>query len=284
MRRDLLQAIDDGKTPDAVIMLSLSEKIVLTPVLARRACRVFWLEHDRIGRWLKWNPWLPLLWRASRMATTICVSELSKRLYLSLGWSEQHTVAIPNGIDLDRFGAPRNDCKDEKSLHIGCVARLTPDKGVDVLIDAMEGLKHAKLSVIGKGPELAHLRELADKKNVSAVFAQKHDDLGAFYRSIDLLVLPSREHDPFGLVAAEAMTIGTPVITTDACGIADYLTNESATVVKANNAQALCEAIKSYSDADTRVRIGKAGAKLAREQFGVERMVERYVELLAAKA
>ncbi|NOS68135.1 MAG: glycosyltransferase family 4 protein, partial [Candidatus Peribacteraceae bacterium] len=107
--------------------------------------------------------------------------------------------------------------------------------------------------------------------------------LAAFYRSIDVLILPSRDNDPFGLVVAEAMACGTPVIVTDQCGIAGYLTNgEDALIAGANSEKALREAIIRMQDSSLRERLGRAGQKTASKNFAVESMVETYEKLLLA--
>jgi glycosyltransferase involved in cell wall biosynthesis len=106
-------------------------------------------------------------------------------------------------------------------------------------------------------------------------------DLGEFYRSIDVLVLPSRENDPFGLVAAEAMSIGVPVIVTDQCGIAGYLRDGlDAVIVKANDEEALRAGIIKMLDADLRAKIAEHGKQTAQEKFSVERMIEAYEKVI----
>jgi glycosyltransferase involved in cell wall biosynthesis len=107
--------------------------------------------------------------------------------------------------------------------------------------------------------------------------------LDDFYASIDVLVLPSREHDPFGLVIAEAMMRGVPVIVTDACGVAGYLKDGvDALVVKANDPRELAEAIRRILEPSLRKAIGEQGYTTARELFSTEKMVEEYEKFLSA--
>ena len=53
-------------------------------------------------------------------------------------------------------------------------------------------------------------------------FIGQQDDMGKFYNSIDCLLMPSLV-EPFGMVAAEALSVGCPVITANYCGAADYV-------------------------------------------------------------
>ena len=297
----------DDRHIDAIFMLSMTEKLLLTETAVKNGIKVFWIEHDRVGPWLTKNPWLPRLRILSRLVTTICVSELSRKIYVDLGWRAGDVVAIPNGIDLVRFDdesfsepplpSPlppgegdslfsRN--ASSSSLRLGCVARLSPEKGVDVLIQAVSGLPDVDLTIIGKGPEEGYLRKQIEQihgtemQSVERIRIIPHvDDLAAFYRSIDALVLPSRDNDPFGLVAAEAMACGTPVIVTEQCGIAGYLSDGvDAVIAKANSEKSLREAILRIKDPTVRSRLSTAGRKTAREKFSVDSMIERYCGLL----
>lgn len=276
---------------DAIFMLSLSEKLLLTETAVKKGIRVFWIEHDRVGPWLRKNPWLTALRRLSVKVTTICVSELSRKIYLDLGWDPGKVIAIPNGIDLERFSPSPfpSEVRDGgggrgEGVHFGCVARLSLEKGVDVLIQAASGLPNVDLTIIGKGPQGPSLRSLIqDRRRIQIL--HHTDDLPAFYHSIDVLVLSSRDNDPFGLVAAEAMACGTPVIVTDQCGIAGYLTQGTdALIVEANSQQALRGAVLQMTDASLRSRLAAGGEKTARKKFAVSSMVDAYDSLLRGRA
>jgi glycosyltransferase involved in cell wall biosynthesis len=129
---------------------------------------------------------------------------------------------------------------------------------------------------------LAGQRSTANGQQIS--FTPWINDLPSFYHSLDCFVLPSREHDPFGLVAGEAMLMGIPTIVTDACGISGYLQNKrDALIVPAGSAQSLRDAITAFmSDPSKRSTMGAAGKHRAIEQFSMERMIQRYEDLLRA--
>ncbi|MBU0766861.1 glycosyltransferase family 4 protein [Patescibacteria group bacterium] len=285
MSRLLKEAVQQFHDLDAIIMLSLTEKLLLTPFLvnqkpetSNQKLNVFWLEHDRVGRWLAKNPWLPKLKALSNKVTTIVVSELSKKIYVNLGWSEEKIIAIPNGIDPNRFSKSRSPSPSPSpSPHIGCISRLTPDKGVDLLIEAVKELPNVQLTIVGTGRDEKAIKQKTSNQKLVTIIPRV-EDLGNFYNSLDVLVLPSREHDPFGLVAAEAMMLGVPVVVTDACGIADYLENgKDAVIVKAGSADALKEGIEKCISSEN---IAKEGQKTAMEKFTVEKMIDKYEKLL----
>ena len=307
MREKITNPLPQGEG-NVICMLSLSEKLLLTDWAVAQGIRVFWIEHDRIGRWLRWNPWLPRLRRLSRLATTIVVSDLSKRIYVKeLGFGPEHIVVIPNGIDVEKF-CPRTmtHCRPSwltafapqgDKFHIGCIARLSPEKGVDLLIEAIKDLPNVHLTIVGAGCEEDKLRRMIDvanstlrlrsgqatqELNNSITLLRSAPNIAAFYRTLDIFVLPSRDHDPCPLAPIEAMACGIPVIMTDACGTAEYVESEKeAIIVTANSAAALREAIlRLQNDTDLRRSLARCGPGIVEERFSMERMVGKYEKLL----
>lgn len=276
MRKKLRNAMDKLGNVQAIVMLSLTEKLLLTPYALKKKIPVFWVEHDRIGPWLSRNPWLPKLRALSTHVTTVVVSSLSEKKYIALGWDPAHIITIPNGIDLSRFGGVIR--KHEGPLTVGSVARLSPEKGLDVLADALRNDPSINLIILGKGRSEKSLRRMLQTPRMQL---RTDDNVARLFGDIDIFVLPSREHDPFGLVVAEAMSIGLPVIVTDACGIATYLKNgENAVIVPAGDAKALHDAIVSLENPELRAKIGEEGRTLVRLNFTLQKMIERYEFLM----
>lgn len=273
----------------ALVMLSLSEKLLLTEWAANKGINVLWIEHDRIGPWLTRNPWLPALRRASKHATIVCVSELSRKRYVEMGFDPARIVVIPNGIAIPS-SSPSPFSRREKgsTMKVICIARLSPEKGVDILIQSIGTLPEINLTIVGSGSEEGYLRHLIaeDTQRLGMGEPRIHmirdvPDLDPIYASADVLVLPSSDHDPFGLVASEAMMRGIPVIVTDACGIAGYLRDgDDAFIADAGSVESLTQAIAGLEDPEMRQQIGSAGQKTALREFSVDRMVAGYVDVL----
>lgn len=292
MQKKLIAAVEAlPQIPEVIVMLSLTEKILLTEWAASKGMKVFWIEHDRIGRWLSKNPWLGALKRASQHATIICVSELSRRMYIDIGFDAARVVAIPNGVPMG-VRSHKSEVTSQKSqargLKLGCIARLSPEKGIDVLIQSLASLPEIDLTIVGAGGEEGYLRHLIaeDTKRIGVerIFLQKHvEDLDAFYAALDAFVLPSSDHDPFGLVAAEAMARGIPTVVTDACGIAAYLTaGQDALIAQAGSAESLQVALMTLRDAALRQRLSDEGAVTAQRLFSVETMLDLYQKTFLA--
>jgi glycosyltransferase involved in cell wall biosynthesis len=110
--------------------------------------------------------------------------------------------------------------------------QLIPRKRVEWLVNALAGLtaQPFELWVVGAGPEEPALRTLAAGKlgnRVRWLGQLSLPDVPAVMAQADCLVLPSI-HDGWGAVASEALMVGTPVVCSDACGVAGVVTASGA--------------------------------------------------------
>jgi len=106
-------------------------------------------------------------------------------------------------------------------LQIGYLGRLFQTKGIELLIDAVRQTDAAQLFIAGKG-ESAYMETLRQRASSRASF------LGAvqprsLFEKIDILVVPSLWHEPFGRVAIEAMAWGIPVIASQRGGLPEIV-------------------------------------------------------------
>ena len=106
---------------------------------------------------------------------------------------------------------------DPKLINILFVGRLTFQKNVSVLIKAFEYLpSNFKLSIVGDGPELEELKELALHHPQRVKLFKPSNDLSIFYDSANIFCLPSR-WEGFPNVIAEALSRGIPCVGFEEC-------------------------------------------------------------------
>jgi glycosyltransferase involved in cell wall biosynthesis len=175
---------------------------------------------------------------------------------------------------------------------IGIIARLTEQKGHQVLFDALTraDLAHAHLVVVGGGELQDTLsRRVAELGMTSRVhFLGPRRDLGNILSAIDVFTMPSYwEGLPLSLVLA--MGAGLPVVATAVAGIPEVV-HDGATglLVPPGDSTALAGALaRVVNDDTTRVLLGQAARAFVRPRFGVDRYVQSvtslYERLLAAK-
>lgn len=183
----------------------------------------------------------------------------------------------------------------EDDLVIGSVGRMEDEtcKCFGDLIRCLQSLHdipNAKLLLVGDGPEREGLERLANELNVRerVVFAGFQFHVGHFYALMDVFALASAR-EAFGLVNAEAMRCGLPVVATAVGGIPDVVVDgETGFLVPPRDTDAMAAALRRVlMDKSLQWRLGTAGKIRADREFSAERYVEDvhqlYERLLAEK-
>lgn len=216
---------------------------------------------------------------------------LQRDLRVRLAGLKGHVVhnGIPVSSSELETGIPvRPDIKDfcEKDFIIGTICRLTPEKGIEILIQSVANVIHrnpnVSMVIIGDGRERRRLERLCDTKGIRAkvLFTGYISDASSYLPIFDIFVISSfTEGLPIGLL--EAMRAGRPVIATNVGGIPEALNNgECGILVDSGNDDELTEAIlRLYSSEDLRKTFGDAGKKRFEEQFSLKKMEPRYREI-----
>ena len=139
---------------------------------------------------------------------------------------------------------------DAASIVVGFLGRLVPEKGILVLLEAAARDPRLRLRIGGSGPLRADLEARATAAGIADrvefVGPVDPDDVVAFYRTLDVLAVPSLPTpswtEQFGRVAVEAMACGVPVVSSDAGALPDVV-GGAGIVVPAGDAAALADAL-----------------------------------------
>ena len=153
----------------------------------------------------------------------------AREVLVRKGYKGEIVVLPQFGVDPNIFrpqtgseeeeGAKQDEKKE--AFHIGYAGGLLPEKGLDLLLRACAGLEGSwRLTLVGSGEELEGLRRLASEGGIAdrvrLGVRLPSGEMPDFYRSLDLLVLPSRTRpnwkEQFGRVLIEAMASGVPVV------------------------------------------------------------------------
>ncbi len=184
----------------------------------------------------------------------------------------EHCAVIPPGTD----PAPLAEGSGGGELGLLCVASLTPRKGHAVLFHALARLKRYTWRLFCAGSELLHpptaalLRDLAAELGL----AERIEFLGELdaavlairYRLADVFVLPSH-HEGYGMVLAEALAWGLPIVSTTAGAIPDTVPADAGLLAPPGDEAALAEALaRVMTEPALRERLA-AGARAARQSL-----------------
>ena len=159
---------------------------------------------------------------------------------------------IPSGVDL-----PARIGEQAEPAEILFAGRLSPEKGIRELVAAADGLP---LVVAGDGP----LRPEVP----GALGFVPHDELERLYERAAVVACPSRR-EGFGVVCAEAMAHGRPVVAGDVGGLRDLVVDgETGLLVTPGDVGALRDALtRLLGDKELRRRLGAAGRQRIAEHF-----------------
>jgi glycosyltransferase involved in cell wall biosynthesis len=163
----------------------------------------------------------------SRCAAVLVPGTASAAYARTLGVPVERIAVAPNAVELarfrDRVDELRAAAQPRRRVLVLAAARLAPEKGLDVLLRAAEGLD-VDVAIAGTGPEEQRLRAAASP-NVHLLGQLSQDALAEWYARADAFVLPSRS-EPWGMVLNEAAAAGLPLVATDAVGAAHDLVED----------------------------------------------------------
>ena len=144
------------------------------------------------------------------------------------------------------------------------VGQLIRGKGVDILIEACRQLKHEySLKIVGNGNDYEYLDKLIRMYGLSKRIELVGwvDDVDKYYSEADLVIVPSRWQEPFGLIGIEAFSRMVPVVAFNIGGISEWLHHkENGFLVKNKSSAGLVEALE-YIEENQQVleKWGRAG-------------------------
>jgi glycosyltransferase involved in cell wall biosynthesis len=254
----------------------LAHADVFGAVAAGRA-RVFSTKHNddpfRTGPWRYVERLI-----ARRTEKVVAITEALKRFQVErVGLPAAKIEVIRYGLD----GAPapwgENPHLDLGSgAVVASVARLEPQKGIDVAVRAVAGLD-VSLVVLGEGSERARLEALARELGVRLVLPGRVPDTAGVLRRADVLVHPAR-WEGFGLGVLEAMLCSLPVVATNVSSLPELVVDgETGYLVPPDDPDTLREALRRVLRDPA--GLGARGYERARREFSVERMATKTAEL-----
>ena len=177
---------------------------------------------------------------------------------------------------------------EDSAFSVGWVGRVSHEKGLDVLVNALPALSdlRVRLTVIGDGSEKATVQRRADQIGVASRirWAGVVDGAARLLRAFDVVVISSRtEGTP--IILLEAIDAGVPVLASAVGGIPDIVTSEEALLVQPGEPAALANGLRLvYSDPQGAASRAAAARTKAAAQFAVEPWVGAYSKVYAAAA
>jgi len=157
----------------------------------------------------------------------------------------ERVTIIRNGLDRDIFKpAAKQDERSGPAL-IGCLGRLIPDKGFQIMIESLPSIlkyRDVRLLIAGEGEYRGVLESLAVGLPVELRgLLSSSEEVADFLRNLDLFVMPSR-YEGLPNAVLEAMSCGVPIVATAVPGMAEA-TGGHAMLVPPDDPEALADAV-----------------------------------------
>ncbi len=167
-------------------------------------------------------------------------------------------------------------------LYVGQIIR---GKGVDLLLEAMTKVKSdCRLRIIGKGNDEGYVRSLISRYGLESRVEMLGwcGDVGRHYEQSNVVVVPSRWQEPFGMIGVEAYSYGRPVVGFDVGGISEWLKDiKTGFLVPPRDTDKMAQRIDAFLE-DTRIQneYGQNGYKMVKKYYGQEVFLEKFSSMI----
>ncbi len=255
-------------------------------------CKTVWHFQDIVSPRAGWGfyRWLVIQGACHIPDCILCVSERVAEQFQGERHLVEKTHILENTVHIARFQRGRQGSRRQrKPFTIGTVARFTPWKGHETALRAAYILRTLGLSFrwlfagdesLGDPAYGKRLRKLAQDLRDTVVFCGWIDDIVQFYEELDVLVHVPVQPEPFGLVLAEAMAVGLPIITTTGGGAEGVVRDAGGVLVPPNQPEAVAEVIAAFvRDPGEAYRRGQVARRYAERHFDFSDYISRLIEI-----
>ena len=206
-----------------------------------------------------------------------------KKQLLNMGYDKAKMFDMPHMIDVP---SERQKQVISNPITIGAIGRLVPEKGFDLLLDALKILKDKnykfKLFLAGDGIEKEKLekqvKDLSLEKEVSMLGWVTN--IADYYKRVNILCIPSRK-ESFGLVLIEAFAYGKAVVSSGTKGPLQIGENNKDTLFFAiENVKQLALKLEALlQDQALIVKMGDAGYKKVKENYDIKKGIKKFEQV-----
>jgi len=202
-------------------------------------------------------------------------TSFQQKLIGSEGYSVDRIGLIPNMVQ------PLGDGQQAGAVgsFVGFVGRMSPEKGVDVFLEAARACPDIPFKIAGDAGKYQSQKELP--VNVELLGHLNRDDLNEFYQQCRFVVVPSLWYEGFPGVIIEAMRYSKPVIASRIGGLPEIVEHEKTGLLfEPDNEKELSALVtRLWDDNDATQQLGKAGVKKVSSEYSPEVYYKRLMSI-----
>jgi glycosyltransferase involved in cell wall biosynthesis len=286
--RASLRALIQSQPADAIIGHAPWSYGIFAPVARRAGLPAVLWQHDRadgrsmVERWAARTP------AALVIATSAWTADSAQALQPGVPVTVIHPCVAPPPVPADtRATLRRHLGVDRDDVVVLMASRLEPWKGHRNLLRALAGVRTERpwQAWIAGGAQRPHeqaylteLRAEVESRGLAARvrFLGERADVPALMQAADVYCQPNEMPEPFGVVFAEALLAGRPVVSVDMGGAPEIVSEGCGRLVAAGDTGALTQALAELiDDATLRARLGAAGPEHARARCAPDVVLPR---------
>lgn len=193
----------------------------------------------------------------------IVQTPFAKARLMQAGFRNDQITVVPNPTSITESAAVRH-----KGEYVAFAGRVSPEKGIDILLAAAARMPDIPFKVAGDGPVLSEMMARAPF-NVEFLGRLGFDELLDFYRRSRFLVVPSLCFELFGMVVVDAMALGVPVIASSIGGLPHVVEDDvTGLLFEPGNPEALVKEVRRlWEDPQLCDRMGTAGRQKVMREY-----------------
>lgn len=204
------------------------------------------------------------------------LSEHTRRKYF-----ENASAEVIYNIVAPRMTATCTYDRGTGDLAFGFIGRLSPDKGIEILLRAFQALRgtQCRLRIAGSGDK-GYVNKLRERYNDPRIEWLGFIDPDHFYHSVDVVVIPSIWADPLPYVCVEALRAGNGIICANSGGLPEIASlGEAVAVVAPGNVDSLANALRDALGNPPHWRRRRARGDEQLQVFEEKAVLERYLRV-----
>ncbi|MDL1974332.1 MAG: glycosyltransferase family 4 protein [Deltaproteobacteria bacterium] len=225
------------------------------------------------------------IWKKAKRV--IALSEGLKTTALNSA-TNQPIGVIPNGVETDIFKPVPGQSKSSKKLRLITVSRLINRKGIDHILKSLSELKDDDITllVVGTGNYESYLKKVCHQlgldNTVTFYGYCPRERLSQLYNKADVFILPSLA-ESFGIVFAEAMACGLPVIGGRTGGVPDLVKEDNGILVNPGKIDDITNAIITLkTNCALREKMGITNRKKVVDAYSWYNVAQSYLSIYRA--
>jgi len=168
-----------------------------------------------------------------------------KTILMEAGWPKNKIMVVNNCCSLKTEESPTDEINDYFLFN----GRLSQEKGIDLIINAVINHPELRLIIAGTGPDALIYEKMANaieaKDRIQFIGWQEEQALAKLILKAKAVLIPSRWYENFPLSALEAISLGTPVIASNRGGLPEIINDTNGLLITADDPELWAQAMLS---------------------------------------